>query len=108
MTPLPKNPVRLYNSLEDIESSVPYATEDADELERVVSRFVSFARMLVVHQNMTDPFGKRNTDHIELATDLQKAMKNRRYSIVVLPMSKYFAAKMVTVLFRSLSSGAAA
>lgn len=32
MHPLPKNHVRLYNKLEVIETLVPYATEDATEL----------------------------------------------------------------------------
>jgi hypothetical protein len=103
MPPLPKNHVRLYNTVEDIETSIPYATEDATELELVVSRFVSFARMVMAHQNRTAPFGKRNTSSIELATDLQTAMKNRRGSIVVLPMSKYFAAKMLSESIKAVT-----
>jgi hypothetical protein len=104
MPPLPKNHVRLYNTLEDIKTSVPYAMEDATELELVISRFVSFARMVVVHHNMTAPFGDRNTDHIQLATDLQTAMENHRHSNVVLPMSKYFAAKMLSEISKSIAT----
>ena len=104
---LPKNHVRLYNTLEDIETSVPYATEDAIELDLIISRFVSFARMVAVHQNVAAQFGDRNTDHIQLATDLRTAMKfsweNHLYPNVVLPMSKYFAAKMLSEVSKSIA-----
>jgi hypothetical protein len=96
MNPLPKNPVRLYNTLEDIETSVPYATEDAVELELVIHRFVARAQMIATHPSIAAQFGDRSRDHIQLATDLRKAMENRRHSNVVLPMSKYFAAKMLS------------
>jgi hypothetical protein len=52
MPPLPKNHVRLYNRLEDIESSVPYATEDANEPELVINRFVFFAQMVADDRNI--------------------------------------------------------
>jgi hypothetical protein len=107
MPPLPKNHVRLYNTLEDIKTSGPYATEDAAELELLISRFVAFARMVAVHQNVAAQFGERNTSHIELATDLRTAMKvsreNRHYPNVVLPMSKYFAAKMLSETSKSVA-----
>jgi hypothetical protein len=107
MTPLPKNHVRLYNTLQDIETSVPYATEDAVELELVISRFVSFARMVAVNQNIAAQFADRSTDHIQLATDLRTAMKISRehhhYPNVVLPMSKYIAAKMLSELSKSVA-----
>ncbi len=109
MPPLPKNHVRLYNTLEDIKTSVPYATEDATELELLISRFVSFARMVAVHQNMAAQFGDRNTDHIQLATDLRTALKvsreNHLYPNVVLPMSKYFAAKMLSEISKVSCKG---
>jgi hypothetical protein len=107
MTPLPKNHVRLYNTLQDIETSVPYAIEDASELDLVISRFVSFARMVAVHQNVAAQFGDRSTDHIQLATDLRTAMKvsreNHHYPNVVLPMNKYFAAKMLLEFTKSVA-----
>jgi hypothetical protein len=56
--------------------------------------------MIATHQNIAAGFGDRNTDHIQLATDLRTAMKvsreNRFYPDVVLPISKYFAAKMLS------------
>jgi hypothetical protein len=104
MPTLPNNPVRLYNSLEDIEISIPYATEDADELELVTRRFVAWAQMIATHPNIAAQFGDRSRDHIQLATDLRKAMGNRRHSNVVLPIGKYFAAKMLTVLSRSIAA----
>jgi hypothetical protein len=103
MTPLPKNPVRLYNSLEDIETSVPYATEDAYELELVIYRFVAWAQMIATRPDIAAQFGDRSRDHIQLATDLRKAMENRRHSIVVLPISKYFAAKMLSEVSKSVA-----
>lgn len=107
MPPLPKNHVRLYNTLEDIKTSVPYATEDATELDLIISRFVSFAQMVAVHQNVAAQFGEHDTSHIELATDLRTAMKfsweNRLYPNVVLPMSKYFAAKMLSEISKSVA-----
>ena len=36
MHTLSKNSVKLYETLEDIRASEPYAIEDADELERVM------------------------------------------------------------------------
>ena len=105
--PTPPKHVKLYETVQDIETSVPYATEDALELELVISRFVSFARMVIVHQNMTAPFSDRNTDHIQLATELQEAMKvsrqNHHYPNVVLPMSKYFAAKMLSEISKTVA-----
>jgi hypothetical protein len=107
MTPLPKNHVKLYNTLEDIEASVPYATEDATELDLVVSRFVSFARLVATNHNIAAQFADRSTAHIQLATDLRTAMKvsreNHLYPNVVLPMSKYFAAKMLSELSKSVA-----
>ena len=108
MPPLPKNHVRLYQPLEDMEISVLYATEeDALELDLIISRFVSFAQMVAVHQNVAAQFGEHDTSHIELATDLRTAMKfsweNRLYPNVVLPMSKYFAAKMLSEISKSVA-----
>jgi hypothetical protein len=105
--PTQSNHIKLYNKLEDIETSVPYATEDAIELDLVISRFVSFARMVALHQNMAAQFGDQNTDHIQLATDLRTALKvsreNHLYPDVVLPMSKYFAAKMLSETSKSVA-----
>ena len=106
--PTPPNHVKLYDKLQDVETSVPYATEDATELELVISRFVSFARMIAAHKNIAAQFGDRSTDHIQLATDLRTAMKfsqeNRLYPNVVLPMSKYFAAKMLSEISKSVAT----
>ena len=105
--PTPSNHVKLYNTLEDIETSVPYATEDAIELDLIISRFVSFARMVAVHQNVAAQFGDRNTDHIQLATDLRTALKvsweNHLYPNIVLPTSKYFAAKTLSETSKSVA-----
>jgi hypothetical protein len=105
--PTPPNHVKLYDKLQDIETSVPYATEDALELELVISRFVSFARMIAVNRNVAAQFGDRSTEHIQLATDLRTALKvsreNHHYPSVVLPMSKYFAAKMLSKILKSVA-----
>jgi hypothetical protein len=103
MPTLPNNLVRLYNSLEDIETSVPYATDDADELELLIHRFVAWAQMIATRPNLAAQFGDRSRDHIQLATDLRKAMENRHYSRIVLPMSKYFAAKMLSETSKSVA-----
>ena len=107
MIPLPKNPVRLYNTLEDIETAVPYATEDADELALVIRRFVAWAQMIATRPNIAAQFGDRSRDHIQLATDLRKAMENRRHCSVGLPMSKYFAAKMLSEVSKSVAKESA-
>jgi hypothetical protein len=99
-----KSKVYLYNTREEIESkSVPYATEDAEVLERVISRFVAWAQMIATHPNIAAEFGDRSRDHIQLATDLRTAMNNRRHPNVVLPMSKYFAAKMFSEITKSVA-----
>lgn len=107
MPPLPKNHVRLYNSLQDIGISAPYATEVALELDLVVYRFVSWAQLTATHQNIAAQFGDRSADHIQLATDLRTALKSSRenhlYPNVVLPMSKYFAAKMLSEISKSVA-----
>jgi hypothetical protein len=45
---------------------------------------------MAVHQNMAAQFGDRNTDHIQLATELRTAMKvsrkNHLYPNIVLPI----------------------
>jgi hypothetical protein len=92
-----KNKVYLYNTRDEIESkSVPYAVDDAEELEWVISRFVAWARMLPLYPDLAARYG---TAHIRLATDLRAAVKtsreNRLYPIIVLPMSKYFSAKLL-------------
>jgi hypothetical protein len=54
-----------------------------------------------------DPSGHSSTDHIQLATDLRTALKisgeNHHYPNVVLPMSKYFAAKMLSEVSKSVA-----
>jgi hypothetical protein len=92
-----KNKVHLYNTREEIESkSVPYATEDAEVLEQVISRFVAWARMMGMYPDLRARYG---TAHIRLATDLRAAVKasreNRLYPNIVLPLSKYFYAKLL-------------
>jgi hypothetical protein len=103
MTTLPKNHVKLYDKSEDIGISVPYATEDADALERVISRFVAWARMI---PRYPDVAAKCGAAHIQLATDLRAAMKasreNRLYPNIVLPVSKYFSAKVLWVTSQSI------
>jgi hypothetical protein len=62
--------------------------------------------MVAVNQNIAALFGNRSTDHIQLATDLRMALKvsreNHHYPNVVLPMSKYFAAKMLSEVSKSV------
>jgi len=92
--------VYLYNTREEIESnSAPYAIEDAEELERVTSRFVAWARILPIYPDVAVKVG---TAHIQLATDLRGAVKasgeNRLHPNIVLPMSKYFSAKLLTLV----------
>ena len=109
--PTPPNRVKLYETLEDIRASEPYAIEDADELSRVISRFVSWAQMIATHPDLATNF-QDPTAHIRLATDLRKAMKfsqeNRLYPNVVLPMSKYFSAKLLSVISQSIGPEIAA
>lgn len=104
--PIPPNHVRLYETLQDIETSVPYATEDAVELSLVICRFVSWAQVIATHPNIAARFGDLSTAHIQLATDLRTAMKVSRekhlYPKVVLPMSKYFSAKLLAVVSQSM------
>jgi hypothetical protein len=105
--PTPKNSVKLYEKLEDIGVVEPYAIEDADELSRVISRFVAWARMIATHPSTAERFGDRSTVHIQLATDLRTAMKvsreNRLYPNIVLPMSKYSSAKLLSVISQSMA-----
>jgi hypothetical protein len=106
MPPLPKNNVNLYNSLQDIETSVPYVIEDANELEFIVLRFVTMSRMLITHPDTAAMFGDLSTTCIQLATDLRTALKvsrqERLYPSVVIPMNKYFTAKMIYVQSQSI------
>jgi hypothetical protein len=99
MPPLPKNHVRLYNALQDIETSVPYAKIDADELSLVIRRFVTMSAMLITHPDTATKFGALSTTCIQLATDLRTAMKvsrdTRTYPDVVLPMNKYSTAMKI-------------
>lgn len=61
--------------------------------------------MVAVNRKIAAQFGNRNTDHIQLATDLRTALKvsreNHHCPNVVLPMSKYFAAKMLSEVSKS-------
>ena len=108
MTPLPKNHVNLYHTLQDIETSVPYAKIDADELELTVLRFVIFARMLVTHPDTAARFADLSTTYIQLATDLRTALKasrqERLYPNVVLPMNKYYTARLLYIQSCSLET----
>ncbi len=106
--PTPPNHVNLYHTLQDIKTSVPYATVDADELELTGLRFVVFARMLVTHPDTAARFADLSTTYIQLATDLRTAVKvsrqDRLYPNVVLPMNKYYTAKLLYI--QSCSLGA--
>jgi hypothetical protein len=107
MHTLAKNHVRLYDTLQDIETSVAYATEDAAELDLVISRFVAWAQMTATYHNIAAQFGDQSADHIQLATDLRAAMKfsreNRLYPNVVLPMSKFFSVKMLSEISKAVA-----
>jgi hypothetical protein len=111
MYTLSKNQVKLYETLEDVRVSEPYAIEDADELSRVISCFVAWAQMIATHPGLATNF-RDPTAHIRLATDLRKAMKfsqeNRLYPNIVLPMSKYFSAKLLRVISQSIGPEIAA
>ena len=97
-----KNRIHLYNTLLEMKTSVPYAVEDPDELSRVIARFVSWAQMIATHPNIAAKLGESSRAHIQLATDLRTAMKvsreDRLYPNVVLPMSKYFSAKVLFII----------
>ena len=92
-----KNEVFLYNTREEIRASAPYATEDADELEQVISRFFAWTRMMGLYPDMAAKYG---TAHIRLATDLRAAVRTSRenhlYTNIVLPMNKYFSTKLLS------------
>jgi hypothetical protein len=97
MTAPSKNKVYLYNAQDEIEGkSAPYAVEDAERLEQVISRFVAWARILPMSPDVSV---ECRAAYMELAIDLQALMKvsreNRLYPRVVLPMGKYFYAKML-------------
>ncbi len=105
MRALSKNKVYLYNTRDEIESkSVPYATEDSGELDQVISRFFAWARMI---PRYPDVAAKCGITHIQLATDLRAAVKasqeNHICPKIVLPMGKYFSAKLLWA--NSLSIG---
>jgi hypothetical protein len=90
--------VYLYNTRDEIESkSVPYAIEDAEVLERVISRFFAWARKIGSYPDLAARYG---TEHIRLATDLRTAVKssqeNRLYPFIILPVGKYFSAKLLS------------
>ena len=101
-----KNNINLYETPQAIETSVPYAKIDADELSLVIQRFVTWSAMLVTHPDTAAKFGELSTTCIQLATDLRTAMKMSRYARtypnVVFPMSKYFTAMMIFTRSRSL------
>ena len=63
--------------------------------------------MIAVNKDIAAQFGDRNTDHIQLATDLRTALKvskqNHHYPNVVLPMSKYLAAKRLSEISKSVA-----
>jgi hypothetical protein len=95
-----KSKVYLYNTWGEIENkAAPYTIEDADELSIVISQFVAWARMLPMYPVVAASCGMA---HIQLATDLRAAVKasreNRLYPNIVLPMSKYFSAKLLSVV----------
>jgi hypothetical protein len=93
MTARLKNCVKLYETLEEIRLSEPYAIEEAEELLRVFSYFVAWAQITAAHPELAARFYEP-TAHIRLATDLRKALKfsqeNRLYPNIVLPKGKYF------------------
>ena len=101
-----KNNVNLYETLQAIKTSVPYARIDADELSLVIQRFVTWSAMLVTHPDTAAKFGDLSTTCIQLATDLRTAIKvsqeTHTYPDVVLPMSNYFTAMKIYIESRSL------
>jgi hypothetical protein len=58
--------------------------------------------MIATRTNIAAQFGDRSSNRNQLATDLRKAIESRR-SNVVLPMSKYFAAKMLSDISKSVA-----
>lgn len=97
----PKNYINLYETLQAIETSVPYARMNADELSLLIRRFVSLSTMLVTHPDTAAKFGDLSTTCIQLATDLRTAMKMSQdahtYPDVVLPMNKYSRAMTIYI-----------
>ena len=94
-----KNNVNFYETLQDIETSVLYASVNADELSLVIRRFVSWSQMLLTHPDMAAKFGDLSTTCIQLATGLRTAMRVSRnahtYPDVILPMNKYSTAMKI-------------
>jgi hypothetical protein len=103
---LPQNNINLYETPQAIQTSVPYARIDADELSLIIQRFVSLSLMLVTHPATAAKFGELSTTCIQLATDLRNAMKVSQetctYPDVVLPMNKYFTTMKIYIESRSL------
>jgi hypothetical protein len=102
----PKNHVNLYETKEDIETSVPYATISADELSLAINRFNSWAIKLATYPDLAGKFGETKAKHIQIATDLRNAVKHSRYHrsyrCAVLPMNEYFAAMAFLAASRSI------
>lgn len=61
MATLPQNNINLYETLQDIETSIPYASVSADEMALVMRRFASMAAMLVTHPDTAKGFGDLST-----------------------------------------------
>jgi hypothetical protein len=60
--PVPStNNINLYETPQNIATSVPYATVSANELALVMRRFASMAAMLVTHPDTAAEFGDLRT-----------------------------------------------
>jgi hypothetical protein len=110
--PIPtQNNVKLYETIDAIGVSEPYATEDAKELSCIISRCVSWAEMIASHPNVAARLGDAGAAHIQLATDLRTAMnvahENGLYPNVVLPVSTYISAKVLSAISQTLEPGLA-
>ena len=106
MTPQAENNVNFYDSLQDIGVKEPYAVLPAEEITRIIKRFVSWAAMIASHRDLAKSFGEESTAPIKLATDLRSAvaqsMQKNTFPNVALPSQKLTAALTLMSTSRQL------
>lgn len=106
MTSQPDNNIHFYESRQDIGITAPYAVIDAQELNSIIKRFVSWASMIATHPNLAKSLGEASKTHIELATALRLAMKDairkQIFPRIVFPEHKLTTATTLMKMSRQL------
>jgi hypothetical protein len=103
------NNVNFYETPQDIGVMEPYAIMSAEELTKIIKRFVSWATMMATHPDLAESLGEEGTAHIRLATSFRAVVKESErahtFPNIVLSTREFTAAMTLINVSQELEPG---